>query len=154
MLHCVHDHPQEVAQFVASRIPYCHRGFGRCHAMGVIDDDGRLVGGVVYHNHDPEAGLMEMSGAALSSRWLTRDVLFQMYWYPYLHCGCQMTVMRVPADNERLLILLARFGYLFVKQRRLFGRDRDGVIASLTAEDWAKNKFNQPRAEAPMQEAA
>jgi hypothetical protein len=30
--------------------------------------------------------------------------------YPFLHCGCQMVVQRTPADNERLLGILARGG--------------------------------------------
>ena len=147
------DVTNEVAAFVAWRIPHCRRGFGENQSMGVLDDEGRLVAGVVYHNHDPEAGLIEMSGASLTPRWLTRRVLVEMYWYPFIHCGCHTAVMRVPADDERLLYILARYGYKFIDFPMLFGRERDGKICRLTVEAWAANKFNQQRA-AAMQEAA
>jgi len=62
-------------------------------------------------------------------------------------------VMRVPADNEYLLGILARYGYVFHRIARLFGSDRDGVVCTLTYEDWIDNKFNKPRVE-QMKEAA
>ena len=156
MLRCVHDHPQKVAEFVASRIPHCHNGFGKCHAMGVIDDEGKLIAGVVYNNWNREAEIMEMSAASITPHWLTRDVLHQIYWYPYLRCGCQMTVMQVPAENRRLIYLLSRYGYELTLFPRLYGRERDGMICRLTVERWAANKFNQQhrRDTAPVEEAA
>ena len=132
-----------VSHFVATLIPHARRGFGRCKAIGVLDNDGRLIGGMVYHNYDPEAEIIEMSGAATDPRWLTRATLGVVYQYPFQVCDCQMVVMRVPADNERLLRQLAVFGYAFIRMPRLFGRDRDGVICTLTVEDWMANKFNQ-----------
>jgi hypothetical protein len=38
---------------------------------------------------------------------------------------------------------MARFGYMLIKVPRMYGRDRDGVLALLTVEDWAENKFNR-----------
>ena len=155
MLTCLFGYDETVAQFVASLIPHCRRGFGAARAMGVIDGEGRLIGGMVYHNWDAEAEIMEMSGAAVDPRWLTRRTLAAMYQYPFLVCGCQMVVMRVPADNERLLRQLAVFGYTFFRMPRLFGRHRDGVVCSLTAENWSSNKFNKKQTSAPeFREAA
>ena len=101
-----------------------------------------------------EAEIIEMSGAAIPHRqWLTRATLARLYAYPFLELRCQMVVMRVPADNEYLLGILARYGYVFYRIARLFGSDRDGVVCTLTYEDWIDNKFNQPRIE-QMKEAA
>lgn len=138
----VYGHDHLVAQFVASLIPDLH---GRQLAQasktfGVIDEDGRLIAGMVYHNWSPESGTIEMSGAATEPRWLTVETLRRMYVYPYLQLGCQMTYMRVAADNERLLRQLAAFNYSFILLPRMLGKDRDMVLAQLTFEAWADNK--------------
>ena len=56
MLDYVYNYDELVARFVAMLIPHCRRGFGRCKTVGVIDDAGQLIAGLVYHNYDPEAG--------------------------------------------------------------------------------------------------
>lgn len=159
MLDYIYGHDQAVADFVASLIPHCRRGFGpNAKAIGVVDEHGRLIAGMVYHNWDPDAGIIEMSGAALpGTYWLTRGTLARMYQYPFHQCRCQMVVMRVVADDLRLLGILAAYGYSFVTLPRLFGRDRDGVICALTKEAWGSNKFNRRlrhHLEPPLEEAA
>jgi RimJ/RimL family protein N-acetyltransferase len=140
----VYGHDEAVADFVAQLIPHCReRGFGTCKAIGVADEEGALIGGVIYHNYDPEAGVIEISGGAINPRWLTRKTIAHMYQYPFLQLGVQMIVQRTPADDERLLRQLAAYGYMFVKVPRMFGRDRDGVLCLLTVEDWENNRFNK-----------
>lgn len=145
MLDYVYGHDELVANFVAQLIPSCRaRGFNASalKAMGIIDQDGKLIAGMVYHNWDPEAGVLEMSGAALPGKqWLTRETIKRMYQYPFLQCGCQMIFMRVEAADERLLRQLAALNYSFIKIPRLGGRDRDIVLCLLTVENWATNKF-------------
>jgi hypothetical protein len=143
MLDYVYGHDELVSRFVASLIPHCRRGFGpNAKAIGIIED-GALIAGLVYYNYDPEAEIIEIAGAALPKKnWLTRGTLARMYQYPFLQCGCQMVVQRTPADDLRLLGMLASFDYTFVTVPRLFGRDRDGVVCSLTYEDWVNNRFN------------
>jgi hypothetical protein len=106
MLDYVYGHDQIVARFVADLIPHCHRGFGpNIKAMGVVDEEGKLIAGIVYSNYDPEAETIEISGAALPGKyWLTRGTIERMYVYPFLRCGCQMIYQKTPADNERLLV--------------------------------------------------
>ena len=144
MLDYVYGHDEIISHFVATLIPHCRRGFGpNVKAIGVIDD-GMLIAGLVYHNFDPDAEIIEMSGAALPGKnWLTRGTLRVMYQYPFHQCGCQMMVQRTPADDVRLLGILAAYGYSLITVPRMFGRDRDGVICSLTREAWEANKFNR-----------
>jgi len=141
----VHGHSQTVAHFVASLIPHCRRGFGdNAKAIGIIDNEGRLIAGIVYHNWDPDSGIIEISGAAIPGKyWLTRETIRRMYQYPFLQLGCQMVVQRTPADATRLLGMLAAYDYTLIPMPRLFGRERDGVICCLTKEAWAANRFNQ-----------
>jgi len=144
MLGYVYGHDETVAQFVAQLIPHCRRGFGaNAKAIGIIDEEGKLIAGLVYHNFDPEAGIIEVSGASTTARWLTRGTIARFYQYPFLQCNCQMLIQRTPADNTRLLRQLAAYDYTFIKIPRLFGRDRDGVVCCLTYEDWAGNRFNK-----------
>lgn len=144
MLDYVYDHDEIVADFVAALIPACRgRGFGRCKTIGVVEG-GLLIAGLVYHNYDPDAGTIEISGAALPGHyWMTRETLKRMYQYPFLGCRCQMVINRVPADDERQLRQLAAYNYMFIRVPRALGRDKDGVLCLLTREDWEANKFNQ-----------
>ena len=143
-LRYVFDQPEIVANCVALLIPHCRaRGFGKCSAIGIIDEDGKLIGGLVYHNLDPEAGVIEISGAAVHPRWLTRETIRIMYTYPFHQLGVQMIVQRTPADDTRLLRQLAAYDYMFIKVPRMFGRERDGVLCLLTREDWESNRFNK-----------
>lgn len=147
MIDFVYGHDQAVAHFVAQMIPRCHRGFGpNIKAIGIIDDPklGNLIAGVVYHNWDPESAVIEMSCAALPGKqWLTRETLGRIYQYPFLQCGCQMVVKRMMADNERLLRQFAVMDCTFYKVHRMWGRDTDGVLVTLTREAWDNNKFNR-----------
>jgi RimJ/RimL family protein N-acetyltransferase len=142
MLDYVYGHDEAVARFVAALIPEVrNRGFGNCKALGIIED-GRLIAGLVYHNWDPDSGTIEMSGAALPGhQWLSRETIRRMYVYPFRDCGCQLVIMRVAADNERLLRQLAALNYSFIRIPRLLGRNRDAVVCLLTDEAWAANKF-------------
>jgi hypothetical protein len=153
MLRYVFGHDEAVAKFVAQLIPHnAGRDFGRVKTIGVIDEDGLLIAGIVYGNWDPGAGVIEIAAAAISPRWLTRRTLQVMYRYPFDQCGCQMVVQRTPADNERLLRQLAVGGYNFYLVPRLFGRDRDAVICTLTKETWASSRFIRRRYATPHEE--
>jgi hypothetical protein len=73
----LYGHDGAVCDFVASLIPSCReRGFGNAKAIGVLNNDGFLIAGIVYHNYDPDAEIIEISGAALPGvNWLTRETL-------------------------------------------------------------------------------
>lgn len=145
MLDYIYGQDQIIAQFVAQLIPTVREhGFGACKAIGVIDEDYRLIAGMVYHNWDREAGVIEMSGAALPNKqWLTRETIRRLWSYPFLEIGCQMVLMRVAASDTRLLRQLAALNYAFIEIPRLLGRDKDAMICLLTREAWEEGKFCQ-----------
>jgi hypothetical protein len=119
-----------VADFVAQMIPHVRRrGFGKaCRAIGVVDADNELIAGFVYHNLSEEAGLIEISAAALPGRlWVTPETLKTMYQFPFLQCGCQMVLHKVLSTNERMLRQFAALNCKLIAIPRLFGRERDGV---------------------------
>lgn len=143
MLDYVYGHNELIANFVAPLIPELH-GRSLAHsstAIGVVNEQGQLIAGIVYHNWDPESGTIEMSGASVDPHWLSVETLRRMYQYPFLQLGCQLTYMRVAADNERLLRQLAAVNYTFIRMPRMLGRERDGVLCQLTYEAWCENKI-------------
>lgn len=140
-------HDEAVAAWVAQRIPDCARGFGNCRAMGVLDGE-KLVAGMVYHDWVPEHGVIEISGASTTQRWLTRPVLWQMFAYPFAGIACQMVVMRVSERNEQwngrgLPRLLEAYGFDRHTIPRLYGRQENGHVFTLTDDAWRANGFHK-----------
>jgi RimJ/RimL family protein N-acetyltransferase len=144
VLSYVFDQTVHVAPFVASLIPECReRGFGACSTIGVLDEDGYLVAGLVYRNWCPEVGTIELSGAAVpGTNWLTRRTLQVIYDYPFYQLGCQMVIQTTSADNEKTLRINAALGMTLHYIKRLGGRDRDGVVATFTVEEWEASRYN------------
>jgi hypothetical protein len=136
------DHDEDVANFVASLILGMDRGFGNSKAIGILDKDGLLIAGLVYHNWQPEFGTIELTGAATNRRWMTRDVLQFMYDYPFLVCKCQMLIQYNSARNVHLNEQLRRGGFCEYHIPRLKGRNEDGIMLTLTDDQWAASPFN------------
>jgi len=139
-----------LVQFVGSRIEGGERGFGECVAMGVIDGD-ELLGAVIYHNYNPESGVIEISGASTHSRWLTRGVLWAMYNYPFNEIGCQMVVQRSSEKNRMwngrgLQRILKNLGFVETRIKRGRGRNEDELIYTLTDDAWASNGYHRQHA--------
>jgi RimJ/RimL family protein N-acetyltransferase len=143
----LYGHDEAVAKFVSALLFGDDRGFGNSRAIGVVDSEGRLIGGVVYHNWQREAGTIEMSGAATTPRWLNRLVLNTIFAYPFV-IGCQMALMRVSARNTRLHRQLDKLALRRHPIPRLYGRDEDGIIFTLTDDDWSAWKFRRREREA------
>lgn len=148
LLDYVYGQDEVVASFVAERIPECRgRGFGKCKAIGIVNaESGHLLGGLVYRNWHPEFGTIEISGAAVpGTNWFSRRTIQIMHDYPFDQCNCQMVIMTTMADNLLVLRILAAIGYAFHPIARLGGRDHDGVVATLTLEQWQASPYNTHR---------
>lgn len=133
---------QAIASFVAGHIDGCERGFADFTTLGVLEQ-GRLIAGVVYHNYVPEAGVIELSAASTSRRWLTRPVLKAMFGYPFDEIGCQLTVLRVSEENSGMADIARRFGFASHRIPRLRGRGEAEIIFTLTDDDWRAHAVNR-----------
>ncbi|WP_245489078.1 GNAT family protein [Mesorhizobium sp. M7D.F.Ca.US.004.03.1.1] len=143
MFRLLFDHNEAVAQFVADLTPGCEAGFGNCKAIGVIEDGGDLVAGMVFHDWQPGPGLIQISSASKTPRWLTADVRHIMFSYPFDQIGCQMVVLQVSAKNERMVRIAKAFGFTPYLIKRMRGRDEDGYVFTLTDDDWRNSKFTR-----------
>jgi RimJ/RimL family protein N-acetyltransferase len=135
-----------IAAWTAERIWNDNRRFSdACVALGVLNEAG-LVAGVVFHNYDEAADIIEISGASESKLWLTRHVLNEMFRYAFDDIGCQMVVQRVSENNKPIQRIFKSFGYNLFYIPRLRGRDEGEYICTLTAETWASHKVNRANA--------
>lgn len=130
----------KVADWVAQQLPDCERGFGECQALGVVRR-GQLIAGFVYHNWCPERETIEMSGATVHGgrrHWATREIVAQIWGYPFSFC--QMAWIQTDPSNPARAIW-RKIGATEHEIPRLFGRDRDGVVLTLTDDAWNATKY-------------
>lgn len=130
----VYGQSERVARFVAAGIPGCERGFGECQAIG-FERDGDLVAGIVYHNWNPESGVIEISAASTCRNWLSRDSLAEIFGYPF-RIGCRLVVARIAESNARARRIWRSLGgdeYIIPALRSPTEAE---VIYTLSADQW------------------
>lgn len=103
--------------------------------LAVFRDD-TLIAGVAYHDWHPREGVIEMTVAAVSPRWLTKPVLKRLFGFPFQQLGCQLVVWRVSARNAHVLDLARRQGFSLYQIPRMLGRHEDGVVCTYTDDAW------------------
>lgn len=139
------EQTDRLAFLVADRIwPGKGHDFGPCRAIAIVNGD-QLAAGIIYHNYEPDAELLEISAAAWVPGWMTRHTLAAMFDYPFIACECQAVVHRVPDDDTAQHRMLAAYGHIRYRIPRLRGRDKADNIFVLTREAWASNAFNKRR---------
>lgn len=108
-------------------------------SMGVFQD-GELIAGTLYHNYYPDYGVIELSSASISKRWLTKSVINAMFFLPFVRLGCQLIVLRVSERNKPMIGIARKFGFEEVYIPRLRGRDEGEFIFTLTDDAWNAHK--------------
>lgn len=140
------QHPQEnefVSSFVAELIwPGKRNAFGPCATMGVLDGD-QLIAGAVYHNWYPENGVIELSSASKSKRWLTKPVIRSMFGLPFDALGCQLVVLRVSDQNHNMVNIARKFGFSEVHLPRMRGREEGEFVFSYTDDQWRQSPYRK-----------
>lgn len=109
-------------------------------SMAVIDGD-QVIAGTLYHNWHPENGVIELTSAAISRRWLTRPVIRAMFDLPFERLGSQMVVLRVSEKNKSMIRIARAFGFSEHFIPRLGGRDEGQFIFTYTDDQWSSSAF-------------
>lgn len=76
-------HDKDVADFVAPLLPLPTE-FGDFVSIGVLDDRGCLIAGIVYHNYIARYGTLEFSGAAISPLAFSPGTVRACLSFPFL----------------------------------------------------------------------
>lgn len=133
----IFGHDQEVASWVADRIPYVN-SFEPCTAIGVASC-GRLIAGVVYNEYSPQAQNLQISIAADSPMWARRETISALLHYPFRQLDCWMVFSLIQPDNARSLSVCKHIGF---KQKTIvphaFGKKRHAVVFQMTEPEYAK----------------
>jgi len=126
------------SRFVADRIEGCGRGWTHCVTLAIIDGD--IIGGVVFHDYNPEAQTICLSAAG-TGRWLTRNTIKKTHQYIFDHC--QMAIWECDESNGAINKVAAGLGYTPHRIPRLGGRNKGRIIWTLTDDQWATSKFKR-----------
>ena len=130
-------HSPAVAVWVASRIAGCEpMDFRPCEAAGVLDGEGRMLAGVVYHGFRRANRTIEMSVAADTPRWATPGIIRDVLAYPFGQLGVLKAVAMVDPDDARTVRFVTGLGFEreAVLRRHIAGRDV--AIHSMFRETW------------------
>lgn len=114
-------------------------------SMAVFDGE-ELIAGTLYHNHHPESGVIELTSASLSRRWLTRPVINAMFSLPFDVFGCQLVALRVSEKNRPMVRIARSFGFDEVFVPRLRGREEGEFIFTFTDDAWRKSRYRSEAA--------
>lgn len=106
-----------------------------------VDRNGKMAAAVFFQNYDPEAGVVELTGASVSPRFLTRETLRELYSYAFDQLGCQTVIQTARADDERQARLLPRYGFKRFDIPRLKGRNTDAALYVLHDDVWRSNGY-------------
>jgi hypothetical protein len=134
----VRDDSENVSKWVAAHVPHVGgAGFGACTAIGVVSNDGSPLCGVVFHDYQPMAQSMQISLAAVSARWATRNILADILHYPFDELGLFKVWSVTPASNERAQRFALGIG--FRKEatlRHQFGPKSHAVFLGMLATEY------------------
>lgn len=133
----------EIARWVGERIPHVGPdGFGDCRAIGVANGD-KLIAGVVYHQHQPDYQHIQLSMAAVSPMWATREVIAGLLHYPFVQLNVWVLYTLTPEKNTAALKVNEHIG---LKHKTIiphhFGRKRHAVLRQMTKAEYLKAYAN------------
>jgi len=129
-----------LVRFITERIWGAEKPMSDGTVMAVAEDN-RIIGACLFHNWQPDEGVIELTSASISPRWLSRPVLRVMFGYAFDQLGCQAAVMRVDPANTRMCRIASAFGFQRYEIGRLRGRDKAEVVFVLGDDEWRRGKF-------------
>lgn len=133
------DMYRSICRYAGELIWGADRGFGPGVAMGVFDDENCLAAAIIYHNNDDWASIIEYSGAGENPRWLTRDVMFEMFNYPFNRLGKNAVFTRIGIENAQLGRIYKWYGFTEHEVPHMRGPGKSEFVYVLTREAWLAN---------------
>lgn len=132
---------ERIAHWVGVKLFGNPDAFGECRALGVFSK-GELIAGVVFHDWNPRHGTIEVSAYAKNRTWFRRSVINEAMRYAFNVAKVQMVCVRTAIDNMPARRIWLALGSDEIIIPRLYGRDKDGALLTLTDDQWAQSKFN------------
>lgn len=133
---------QPLVGFITSRIWGREMPMSDGTVMAVAEGQ-QIIGACLFHNWQPDEGVIELTSASVSPRWLNRRVLRAMFGYAFDTLKCQAAVMRVDPANVRMCRIASAFGFKRYDIPRLRGRDKAEALFILGDDEWRAGKFSK-----------
>lgn len=147
MRYILSRHDEQVARWVAARMPIFEFGSTPYTAIGLADRSGSLIAGCVYQNYTKTD--IHMHAAALpGKRWLSKAYLGECFRYPFEQLGCARVTGLVPARNEVAQGFDEHLGFVLEgRVRRILPDGDDLIIYGMLREEcrWLKVGLNYGR---------
>jgi RimJ/RimL family protein N-acetyltransferase len=131
-----------LAEWAAARIPHVGAdGFGPCWAVGVVRRDA-LAAAVVFHDFQPATGTVQLSCAADSPRWASREVIAAILGVAFsgrLGAAVRKVWTCTPSGNERAIRFNEGIGFKReAVLRQHFAPGVHAVICSMLDREWRR----------------
>lgn len=134
-----------VLDFVRQRLPGMEgRDFQKAVSLGVIRN-GKLVGGVVYHDYRDLDGDIQLSAAFSTPLWCQRETVRDLFGYPFNQLGCSRITMLVRRSNKHARKFTEGLGLKLegIVRKAYAGKEDIFVFGMLRDEcKWIKAKTN------------
>jgi RimJ/RimL family protein N-acetyltransferase len=96
----------DVLDFVAQRMPLIFGDSirqGGYAGLGVLDDDGYLVAGVVFNQYEATFGTLAVHVAATTPKWASRNIIRVILGYAFEEVGVNKVWAAMPHTNYRAI---------------------------------------------------
>jgi hypothetical protein len=135
------EHGQTIANAIPRRFnPECDP------VISSVTSEGNLLGGVIYDGYTGSCIFIHQAG--FDKHWMTRDMLWAAFDYPFNQLGCTKLCGTIPSTNAPLLAINLKLG--FVVEHALQDGYPDGpmLLLSMTRDQcrWLKLKPRNIRA--------
>lgn len=129
-----------LVRFITERIWGAEKPMSEGTVMAVTDG-ARIIGACLFHNWQPDEGVIELTGASCANGFMSRPMLQTVFDYAFNALGCQAVVMRVDPANERMCRIASAFGFKRYDIERLRGRDKAEALFILGDDEWRAGRF-------------
>lgn len=133
-------HGAAIAAAIPRRFnPACDR------VISNVAETGELLGGVIYDGYTQNCIFMHQAG--FHPRWMTRELLWIVFDYPFNKLGCAKVCGTIPSDAVELLEFNRRLGFKVETKITDAYPSADMLILSMRREDcrWLERKSTRYR---------
>lgn len=124
-----------IGEWVAEHCP-CDWNPQKDVAIGVVDDDlwgtpEWVRGGAIYTMNTGPGGSIWVHFAGRDPKWITHDMLWMAFDYPFNQCRVEYLYGVVEENNTRVLDLDLKFGYQITARLPGLFATGDGLVLSM-----------------------
>lgn len=139
----VADHNNIVQRFVSLGIFGRPDAFENATAIGVVNSNDVLIGGVIFHNWQPDHKSIELSAFSIDKRWINRHILRSAFTYVFDQLQSRIAVAQMSEHNAPAMKFWRGIGASLHPVPDLMEDGVDTIVAVLHREVWMYSKFKK-----------